>query len=166
MLGPIPYVAQQRIFDDGFPAGSYYYTKPDFLADLTDEAIEVFAEYAATKPSPLSGVLVQTARGAASRVASDAMAFRHRAFPYAPLIVSQWLDAADSEENIGWARDCWRALQPFAGGGVYVNDLSQDDEDRVRMAYGANYERLAALKKKYDPDNFFRLNPNIKPAPE
>jgi len=164
MLGPIPYVAQQRIFDEGFPAGSYYYTKADFLADLTDEAIEVFAEYAATKPSPLSGVLVQTARGAATRVASDAMAFRHRTFPYAPLIVSQWLDAADSEENVGWARDFWRALQPFTGGGVYVNDLSHDDEDRIRVAYGANYDRLAALKKKYDPDNFFRLNPNIKPV--
>jgi hypothetical protein len=164
MLGPMPYVAQQRIFDAGFPAGSYYYAKADFFADLTDEAIEVFAEYAATKPSPLSGILVQTVCGAASRVASDAMAFRHRAFPYAPLIVSQWLDRADSEKNVGWARDFWRALQPFAGGGVYVNDLDHDDEDRVRTAYGANYERLAALKKKYDPDNFFRLNPNIRPV--
>jgi FAD/FMN-containing dehydrogenase len=164
MLGPIPYVAQQRIFDAGFPAGSYYYSKADFLADLTDEAIEVFAEYAATKPSTLSGVLFQTVCGAASRVASDAMAFRHRAFPYAPLIVSQWLDAADSEQNVGWARDFWGALQPFAGGGVYVNDLDHDDDDRVRAAYGANYERLGALKKKYDPDNFFRFNPNIKPV--
>ena len=164
MLGPIPYVAQQRIFDAGFPAGSYYYTKGDFLADLTDEAIEVFAEYAATKPSPLSGVLVQTACGAASRVASGAMAFPHRTFPYAPVIVSQWLDEADSEANVGWARDFWSKLHSFAGGGVYVNDLSHDDEDRVAVAYGANYQRLAALKKKYDPDNFFRLNPNIKPA--
>jgi FAD/FMN-containing dehydrogenase len=164
MLGPTPYVAQQRIFDAGFPAGSYYYTKADFLPDLTDEVIEVFAEYAATKPSPLSGVLGQTVCGAASRVDSDAMAFRHRRFPYAPLIVSQWVDTADSEENVGWARDFWRALHSFAGGGVYVNDLSHDDEDRVRIAYGANYDRLAALKKKYDPDNFFRLNPNIKPA--
>jgi hypothetical protein len=134
------------------------------LADLTDEVIEVFVEYAATKPSPLSGILVQTACGAASRVASDAMAFAHRTFPYAPVIVAQWLDAADSEKNVGWARDCWRALQSFAGGGVYVNDLSHDDEDRVRLAYGTNYERLAALKQKYDPDNFFRLNPNITPA--
>jgi FAD/FMN-containing dehydrogenase len=164
MLGPMPYVAQQRIFDAGFPAGSYYYTKADFLADLTDEAIEVFAEYAATKPSPLSGVLIQTVCGAASRVASDAMAFPHRTFPYAPLIVSQWLDATDSEKNVGWARDFWRVLHSYAGGGVYVNDLSHDDGDRVRIAYGANYERLAALKKKYDPDNFFRLNPNIKPT--
>jgi FAD/FMN-containing dehydrogenase len=164
MLGPMPYVAQQRIFDAGFPAGSYYYSKGDFLADLSNEAIEVFAEYAATKPSPLSGVLIQTVCGAASRVASDATAFPHRTLPYAPLIVSQWLDAADSEKNVGWARDFWKALQSFAGGGVYVNDLDRDDENRVRIAYGANYERLAALKKKYDPDNFFRLNPNIKPV--
>ncbi len=164
LLGPLPYVAQQRLFDDGFPAGSHYYTKAGSLADLTDEAIEVFAEYAATKPSPLSGVLVQTVCGAASRVASDAMAFPHRSLPYAPVIVSQWLDAAASERNVGWARDFSKALQPFAGTGVYVNDLSHDDGDRVRIAYGAHYDRLAALKRKYDPDNFFRLNPNIKPA--
>ena len=164
LLGPMPYVAQQRLFDGGFPAGSYYYAKAGSLADLTDEAIEVFAEYAATKPSPLSGVLVQTVCGAASRVASDATAFPHRRLPYAPVIVSQWLDAATSEKNVGWARDFWKALGPLAGGGVYVNDLSHDDADRVRTAYGANYERLAALKKSYDPDNLFRLNPNITPA--
>lgn len=164
LLGPMPYVAQQRLFDGAFPAGSYYYAKAGSLADLTDEAIEVFAEYAATKPSPLSGVLVQTVCGAASRVASDATAFPHRRLPYAPVIVSQWLDAATSEKNVGWARDFWKALHPLAGGGVYVNDLSYDDADRVRTAYGANYERLAALKKAYDPDNLFRLNPNITPA--
>ena len=164
LLGPMPYVAQQRLFEGGFPAGSYYYAKAGSLAELTDEAIEVFAEYAATKPSPLSGVLVQTVCGAASRVASDATAFPHRRLPYAPVIVSQWLDAATSEKNVGWARDFWKALDPLAGGGVYVNDLSHDDADRVRTAYGANYERLAALKKAYDPDNLFRLNPNITPA--
>ena len=164
LLGPMPYVAQQRLFDGAFPAGSYYYAKAGSLADLTDEAIEVFAEYVATKPSPLSGVLVQTVCGAASRVESDATAFPHRRLPYAPVIVSQWLDAATSEKNVGWARDFWRALGPLAGGGVYVNDLSHDDADRVRTAYGTNYERLAALKKAYDPDNLFRLNPNITPA--
>jgi FAD binding domain/Berberine and berberine like len=164
MLGPMPYVGQQRMTDAAFPAGSYYYTKGDFLADLTDEAIDVFAQYAATKPSPLSGVLIQTVCGAAGRVASDAMAFPHRQFPYAPIIVSQWLDPAHTEKNVGWARDFWKALQPFAGGCAYVNDLGQDDENRMSVAYGANYERLAALKKKYDPNNFFCLNPNIKPA--
>ena len=164
LLGPMSYVAQQRLFDGAFPAGSYYYAKAGSLADLTDEAIEVFAEYVATKPSPLSGVLVQTVCGAASRVESDATAFPHRRLPYAPVIVSQWLDAATSEKNVGWARDFWKALGPLAGGGVYVNDLSHDDADRVRTAYGANYDRLAALKKAYDPDNHFRLNPNITPA--
>jgi len=163
LLDPMPYLTQQRIFDDGFPAGSYYYTKAGSLRDLTDEAIEVFAEYVATKPSPLSGVLVQTVCGAASRVAPDATAFPHRKFPYAPVIVSQWLGTADSEKNIAWARDFWQALNSFAGG-AYVNDLSDIDGERMRVAYGANYERLAALKKKYDPDNFFCLNPNIKPA--
>lgn len=108
-LGPMPYVAQQRMFDEGFPAGSYYYTKADFLADLTAEAIDIFTEYAARKPSPLSGVLVQTVCGAASRVPSDAMAFPHRTLPYAPVIVSQWRDAADSDRNVSWARDLWSA---------------------------------------------------------
>lgn len=163
-LGPMPYVAQQRLLDGAFTTGAYYYTKGDFLADLSDDAIEIFAEFARTKPSPMSGVLVQTACGAASRVASGATAFAHRQFPYAPVIVSEWVDAADSEKNVGWTRDFWRALHPFAGDGVYVNDLSHDDGDRVRIAYGSNYERLAALKKKYDPDNFFHLNPNIEPA--
>jgi len=162
-LGPLPFVAQQQIFDAGFPTGSNYYAKAASLGDLTDEAIEILIEYAATMPSPLSGMLIQTVFGAASRVAPDATAFRPRAFPYAPIIVSQWLDPAQTAENVAWARDCWGALQPFAGG-VYVNDLGENDEDRVPAAYGANYQRLAALKKKYDPDNFFRLNPNIKPA--
>jgi FAD/FMN-containing dehydrogenase len=164
MLGPMPYAAQQCLTDAALPTGSYYYNKAGSLSDLTDQAIEVVAEYAAKKPSVLSAVLIQTVCGAASRIASDATAFAHRKLPYAPVIVSRWLDTADTEKNIAWTRDFWNALQPLAGGGVYVNDLGQDDEDRVRMAYGANYERLVALKKEYDPDNFFHLNANIKPA--
>lgn len=164
MLGPTAYVAHQRMFDPAFPAGSYYYTKATFLADLVDSAIEVFAEHAATKPSTLSGVLIQTVCGAASRAAPDAMAFAHRAFPYAPVIVSQWTNPVEAERNIAWARSFSQALQPFAPEAAYVNDLGHDDEDRVRVAYGRNYERLAVLKKKYDPGNLFRLNPNIKPA--
>jgi FAD/FMN-containing dehydrogenase len=161
-LGPLPFVAQQQIFDAGFPIGSNYHAKAGSLADLTDEAIGILIEYA-TMPSLLSGILIQTVFGAASRVAPDATAFRPRAFPYAPIIVAQWSDPAQAAENVAWARDCWGALQPFAGG-VYVNDLGENDEERVPAAYGANYQRLAELKKKYDPDNFFRLNPNIKPA--
>jgi len=163
-LGPMQYVAQQRLFDEGFPAGSSYYTKGDFLTDLSDAVIDVFETYAASKPSPLSGVMLQTVRGAAARVPPDATAFPHRGLPYAPVIVSQWLEASDTDKNVAWARDFGKALQKFAGG-AYVNDLSYDDADRVRSAYGANYERLAGLKKTYDPDNLFRLNPNVKPVP-
>src|SRR5262249_44539361 len=102
--------------------------------------------------------------GAASRVASDAMAFPHRSFPYAPVIVSQWTNPTEAERSIAWARGFSKALQPFAPESAYVNDLGHDDGDLVRMAYGPNYERLAALKKKYDPENLFRFNPNIAPA--
>jgi FAD/FMN-containing dehydrogenase len=164
LLGPIPYTAQQCLTDAALPAGSHYYTKGGFLADLTDQVVDVFAEYVATKPSPLSAVLIQTVCGAASRVDPRATAFAHRKLPYAPVIVSQWLDPAESEVNVRWARDFWKALQPFAGGAAYVNDLSHDDGDRIRSGYGASYGQLAALKKQYDPDNFFRLNPNIIPA--
>jgi FAD/FMN-containing dehydrogenase len=164
MLGPMPYTVQQCLTDAAFPAGSYYYNKGGSLPDLTDQAIEVFAEHAARKPSALSLVAIQTVCGAAGRVDAEATAFAHRRLPYAPVIASQWLDAADSDKNIAWARDFWTALQPFAGAGAYVNDLAYDDEDRIRIGYGTNYERLTALKKKYDPENLFRLNPNIRPA--
>jgi FAD/FMN-containing dehydrogenase len=164
MLGPMPYTVQQCLTDAAFPAGSYYYNKGGSLPDLTDEAIEVFAEHAAKKPSALSLVAIQTVSGAAGRVDAEATAFAHRRLPYAPVIASQWLDAVDSDKNIAWARNFWTALQPFAGAGAYVNDLAYDDEDRIRIGYGTNYERLTELKKKYDPENLFRLNPNIRPA--
>ena len=164
MLGPMPYVAQQSCLMMAFPPAPT--TTPRAAFSPISPTRPSRSSRSTRQPSRplLSGVLVQTVCGAASRVAADAMAFAHRSFPYAPVIVSQWVDAAGSEKNVAWARDFWKALHPFAGGGVYVNDLGHDDEDRVRIAYGANYERLAALKKKYDPDNLFRLNPNIKPT--
>jgi FAD/FMN-containing dehydrogenase len=163
-LGPMPYVALQRMLDDGLPAGSHYYATGQFLAELTDAAIDVFVEYAVTKPSPLSAVLVQTVRGAATRVPSDATAFAHRGLPYAPVIVSQWLEGPDADKNVAWTRGFGRTLRALGGEGVYVNDLGRDDADRVVAAYGPNYQRLALLKKKYDPGNLFHLNANIKPA--
>ena len=140
MLGPMPYTVQQCLTDAAFPAGSHYYNKGGSLPDLTDEAIEVFAEHAANKPSALSLVAIQTVSGAAGRVDAEATAFAHRSLPYAPVIASQWLDAVNSDKNIAWARNFWTALQPFAGAGAYVNDLAYDDEDRIRIGYGINYD--------------------------
>ena len=103
--------------------------------------------------------------GVASRVSPSATAFVHRKPHYQLFIISQWQDPAESDAHIHWTREFWQATHRFTGVGVYVNELGQDDgEDRIRAAYGANYDRLVALKNTYDPSNFFRLNPNIKPT--
>jgi FAD/FMN-containing dehydrogenase len=102
--------------------------------------------------------------GAASRVDPAATAFPHRDEHYDFLILSQWADPTDSEENIRWTRRLFEAMEPFFEKGVYVNNLGEEGEDRIKEAYGAHYERLVALKDKYDPTNLFRLNQNIRPT--
>jgi hypothetical protein len=124
------------------------------------------AEYVSEIPSPATGVGLQQMHGAASRVDPTATAFPHRDEHYDFLILSQWADPAESERNVQWTRSLFEAMEPFFEGGVYVNNLGDEGEDRVREAYGANYERLQALKGKYDPTNLFRLNQNIKPPTE
>ena len=121
--------------------------------------------FLASKPAPATGIALQQLHGVAARVDPAATAFPHRGGNmYDFLILSQWDDPSDSEANIGWTRACFAAMEPFLEGGVYVNDLGEGDEDRVRSAYGANYERLAMVKEKYDPTNLFRVNQNIRPG--
>ncbi len=118
-------------------------------------------------PSPFTGVLIEHHGGAIRRVPEDATAFRHRAPEYNLTAPSAWTDAADSEMNIRWTRELLSALQPFSTGEYYANYNSEtESEERLRAAYGANYSRLAALKAKYDPTNFFRLNHNVAPGAE
>jgi hypothetical protein len=112
----------------------------------------------------MSFVLLQQMHGAASRVGPTETAFAHRREQYDSGVFAQWADPADSEKNIQWARESWDAMQPCVEQAVYVNNLGEEGEERVRAAYGPNYERLVELKNKYDPTNFFRLNQNIKPA--
>jgi FAD/FMN-containing dehydrogenase len=138
--------------------------KADFLQSLNEDAIETIVAYAETMSSPLSAIALLPINGAASRVASGATAFAHRTPHYHLFIISQWLDPAEADTHIHWTRAFWQATHRFAGVGVYVNELDQDDgEERYRAAYGVNYDRLVALKNTYDPTNFFQLNPNIKP---
>jgi FAD/FMN-containing dehydrogenase len=101
--------------------------------------------------------------GEPSRVDPAATAFPHRDEHYDLIILSQWTDPTDSDKNIQWTRAFFDAMQPFFESGVYVNNLGEEGEDRVQAAYGANYDRLLALKNKYDPTNLFRFNQNIKP---
>jgi FAD/FMN-containing dehydrogenase len=163
-VGPMDYCALQSQADAGYPNGRQHYWKAGFLRDVSDEAADVLLGFVADLPSPFSGVGLQQMGGVASRVAPNATAFAHRARHYDLLMLSQWEDPADTERNVAWTRACFAAMEPFLEGGVYANNLGDEGQDRVRAAYGANYDRLAALKTRYDPTNLFRVNQNVKPA--
>ncbi|MBA2450319.1 MAG: FAD-binding oxidoreductase [Chloroflexi bacterium] len=163
-IQPMPYCTLQSAADTGFPSGRQHYWKSSWLKDLNDDAIDVLARFVAENPSPTTGVGLQQMHGVASRVDQAATAFPHRGEQFDFLILSNWDDPTDAERNIEWTRAFFQAMQPFLERGVYVNDLGDEGDDRVRAAYGVNYERLAAVKKKYDPTNFFHSNHNIQPA--
>lgn len=163
LVHPMTYCELQTSLDDMLPPGRRNYWKSSLLSALSDAAIEALIACGQEAPSPTSFLTLEPIRGAAARVPPEATAFPHRSEVYSLLILAVWTDPADDEAHLRWARETWETLQPFAAGHVYVNYLSSG-EDRVRQAYGANYDRLAALKRKYDPTNFFRLNQNIEPT--
>ncbi|MCU1533141.1 MAG: linked oxidase domain protein [Arthrobacter sp.] len=163
-IAPLPYRTFQCSADGYFPPGRQHYWKSSYLKTLTEGAIEVLLEFAATSPSPYTGIGLQQMTGVASRVDPSATAFAHRDRQYDFLILSQWEDPADSDRNIDWTRRCFEAMRPYLKEAVYVNNLGDQEHDRVRAAYGVNYDRLASVKARYDPENVFRLNHNIAPA--
>jgi FAD/FMN-containing dehydrogenase len=162
-IEPIPYLALQASADEGFPPGQYHYWKSGFVEAIDDEVIDVLLDFVARMPSPGSGVGLQQLHGVAGRVDPSATAFAHRGDRFDCLILSQWPDPSESERNIVWTSELFDALGPFFAAGVYVNNLGDDDGQRVKQAYGANYDRLVALKTTYDPTNLFRHNHNIEP---
>ena len=164
LIRPMKYVEMQSLVDEAWPPGRLHYWKSSFLRAWKDEAIETIVHYSTAMPSPMSFVLFQQMHGAASRVGPAETAFAHRHEQYDFGIYAIWNDPADEEKNLAWAGEFWEAMQPFLERGVYVNNLGEEGEERVKAAYGPNYERLLALKNKYDPTNFFRLNQNIKPT--
>jgi FAD/FMN-containing dehydrogenase len=166
LFGVRRYVEMQRLLDDFFPPGRRQYWKSNFLRAFNDEGIEAASACFATAPSPHTFFWFpgEHMHGAASRVGLTATAFAHRQYAHNFSIFSQWIDAGESEKNITWTRQCWDAMKPFMASGVYVNYLEEEGDPRAREAYAGNYERLVALKNKYDPTNFFRVNHNIKPT--
>jgi FAD/FMN-containing dehydrogenase len=166
LLEPKPYTALQSMFDPMVPHGWHRYWKSVELPPLTDDAIDTLVENAPAVTSPKSYCIVFQLGGALARVGEDVTAFSQRDAAHNVNINAVWTeDDPDGERHIAWARDFFDALQPHAGGRVYVNFLGEEGGDRVRQAYGArNYERLAELKRTYDPTNFFRLNQNIQPG--
>jgi FAD/FMN-containing dehydrogenase len=161
-IGPIPYLAQQAMLEQAMPPHMLNYWKAEFLDGLSREVVDLAVDAFEDVRSPMSSMLFFPIRGAASLVPPDATAFPHRR-GYHLGIYSVWNDPAQNAPNIAWVRETWSRLKPHAAGGVYVNELGEDDDDRIAAAYGANYARLARIKAKYDPNNLFRLNANILP---
>jgi FAD/FMN-containing dehydrogenase len=160
---PKPYLAHQQMFDPSFRPGWWYYVRSCDVAELADDVIDIVVEHGTRITSPVSSIALWQMGGAVARVGEDATAFngRHAGFTFNINGNSQTADGFEAERQ--WARDYWSALAPHHTS-VYVNFLMEEGEDRVRQAYGADkYDRLKALKRAYDPTNFFRLNQNIKP---
>jgi FAD/FMN-containing dehydrogenase len=162
-LQPMPFTVLQSAFDALYPAGLQWYWKTDFFRQISDAAIDVHTKYGAQLPTGHSTMHLYPVDGAASRVAADATAFPYRDGGWAGVIVGVDPDPANAGLITGWAQDYWRDLHPTAAGGGYVNFLMDEGHDRVRDSYRGNYERLARIKGRYDPDNTFRINQNIQP---
>ena len=159
------YVQIQGMFQPFFPPGRRTYVKSNFMHALNDEAIEIIAEFAGKSPSGYSfAPILEHWHGAVARVGVSDTAFPHRHHSYNFIIWSNWENAADSDKNIQWTREYWEAMRPHLVAGSYVNYVSDEGDVFARAAYGPNYDRLASLKDKYDPTNFFRMNHNVKPT--
>jgi FAD/FMN-containing dehydrogenase len=167
LSGPMPYATLQAAFDPFFPKGWLYYWKSLYLNDLDGPTIESLVRHATDRPTPTSLMALWHLRGgAAGGVPAEATAFGSREAPYMVSFDTTWTDPADTERCIGWTRKAWSAMQRYSDGGLYLNfaGFGEEKEALVRAGYGANYERLAALKATYDPTNLFRMNQNIIPA--
>jgi hypothetical protein len=165
MLGPMTYLQIQSMFEPFFPPGRLVYTKSNFIRTLSDDAIETLAQYVGKSPSPYTfAPFVEHWHGAATSVEPGDTAFPHRQYSWNFFAWSMWTDPAESDKNIRWTRECWDGVKPFLVAGAYGNYVTDDGEAIAREAYGCNYDRLVALKNRYDPTNFFRMNHNIKPT--
>ena len=163
--GPIPYPALQSMFDALYPPGLQWYWRADFVNELSDDAIAQHTRFGEALPSMHSTMHLYPINGAASRVGKNDTAWNYRDATWAQVMVGVDPDPANNEKIISWTKSYYDALHPYSAGGAYVNFLMGDEgEDRVKKTYGDNYERLVAIKNKYDPGNLFRVNQNIKPS--
>jgi hypothetical protein len=161
------YTEMQSLLDQNWVPGQLNYWKTSLMRAPSDAAIEVLLDYTQKRPTPNSVIYFQQAHGAASRVKPGDTAFPHRFDHYDSGPWAIWQDRSDTDRCIRWVRECWDALRPFYEPSAYVNavdDVISDDDERVRSAYGPNFERLVSLKNRYDPTNLFRLNVNIRPT--
>ena len=165
LLRVAPYTSLQTMLDAAWAPGFQNYWRAEYLRELPDAAADVLLDALHSITSPLSDFKVFTLGGAIARVPEEATAYSHREAPLVVNINARWSDGADSGRHTAWTRSLWDAMQPFSAGGGYTNWMGNEGPDRIRAAYGERkFERLVALKTRYDPTNFLRLNQNIPPS--
>jgi FAD/FMN-containing dehydrogenase len=162
-IGAQPYADWQKAFDPLLTPGARNYWKSHNFTQLADGALNSIIEFAGSLPSPQCEIFIGLIAGAPNRIAATAMAYPARDASFVLNVHGRWEDAKDDQKCIAWARDFFKASAPYASGGAYVNFMTDEEGDRVAAAYGSNYERLVEIKRRYDPDNVFHLNQNIKP---
>jgi hypothetical protein len=161
--GDMPYPSVQTLFDGLYPPGLQWYWRADFFNEVTPEFSEKHLEFGKKIPTPFSQMHMYPISGAASRVAKDATPWAYRDAKYAGVIVGVDPDPANAGKITDWCKDYWNALHPFSSGGAYLNFIMNEGQDRIKASYKHNYDRLVTIKKKYDPENFFKVNQNIVP---
>ena len=163
VISPHPFTGWQAAFDPLLTPGARNYWKSHDFTDLSDAAIKVILDAVRTLPSPECEVFIAHVGGAMAHIAPNATAWSNRDAHFIMNVHTRWRDQAQDSACVAWARRLFDAAAPFASGSVYVNFMPDDEEDRVEKAYGTNYSRLADIKRRYDPDNLFRMNQNIRP---
>jgi len=164
MVGPIPFPVLQSLFDPLYPPYLQWYWRADFVNELNEDAIKEHIRFAETMPTMLSTMHLYPVNGAAARVKPDDTAWGFRNATWAMVIAGIDPDPKNNDKIITWAKQYWEAVHPFSAGGAYVNFMMDEGEERVKATYGKNYERLVTIKNKYDSNNLFRVNQNIKPT--
>jgi FAD/FMN-containing dehydrogenase len=163
-VGPMPYTVMNTILDEAYPAGALNYWLSSFVDELSDPFIDTAVEQFAATPSPMNAILFEHFHGAVTRVGPTETAVPHRQPGWNILIPTEWMDPAETDANVAWTRETFAALRPHMATRRWLNYLGDDQaDDAIRNAYGPNYERLREVKRKYDPENVFRLNHNIAP---
>lgn len=163
-VAPMAFPDLQSMLDAAYPNGRHNYWKSSLMPEFPDDAIEEVVEHGNRMTSPLSSIVIERYGGAYSRVGASETAFAHRGDLWNVGTYAQWTDASESATHIGWAREMAAAVEPFSSHGKVISFIGEEDDAAIRAAFGSNYERLSATKKKYDPDNFFRVNQNVRPA--
>ena len=163
-VGAMPYCALNTMLDAGYPRGALNYWKSSFLAALSDDAIRAIIDCFAQCPTPMGKLLLEHLHGAVTRVGPTETAFPYRREGFNLLFLSEWLDREQNSACVDWARKSYATVKPFIGDSRYVNYLDGDEgDDAIAAAYGPNYRRLQVIKSRYDPNNIFHMNQNVRP---